>query len=91
MLINKDAIAGKTEYPPCLTLKQKRLEFGLSQVDLAMLIAQHGLGNISSTYISKFENGRQKPWKSAREALCKITGLSDRALFPELISEDQSL
>ena len=78
------AIENQTEYPRCLTLRQKREELGLSQKALAMLLAQHGLGNFGSNFISRFECGLQKPWKGAREALCKVLGMSEEELFPEV-------
>lgn len=71
----------KTEFPRCLELKRAREEAGLSQKDLAMLVAEHG-GEVSSNFISRFECGLQKPWKKARESLAIALGIDEIALFP---------
>lgn len=83
--INKMPIIEKnTEYPPCLTLKHHREKLGLSQKDLAMLLAQQGLATFGSNYISKFERGLQRPWKNAKIAIASALSISEDDLFPEL-------
>lgn len=83
-LLTDVPIQTATEFPQCLTLKKKREELGLSQKDLAILMAQNGLATFGSNYISRFECGLQRPWKSAKVAICQAMNLSEYELFPEL-------
>jgi transcriptional regulator with XRE-family HTH domain len=76
-----------TEYPKCLKLKEKRIELGLSQRDLAMLLASLGLATFGSVYISRFECGLQRPWKGARQAISKALKVQEEELFPELATQ----
>jgi transcriptional regulator with XRE-family HTH domain len=73
----------KAEFPKCETLRLKRIASGLSQSQLTCSMAEKGIGNFSSNYISRFECGSQKPWKKARVALAQYFECSENELFPE--------
>lgn len=70
----------KTEYPPCETLKQVRIQKGLTQASLAMLLTQSGY-RLGSQYISAFECGHKKPWPAARKAIAQALEMNEMELF----------
>lgn len=72
-----------TEHPPCETLRRVRIERGLTQADLSVMLIRGGY-KISSQYISGFEHGHRKPWPAAREAIASTLGMSESDLFPEV-------
>lgn len=71
-------------YPPCQVLRKERTLRGWSQTELAIKMQEIGYTNISPSIICKFEKGRQKPWRSAIELMCKIFNMDQSALFPEM-------
>jgi transcriptional regulator with XRE-family HTH domain len=76
------SIARQTQYPPCETLRRIRIEKGLTQSDLSVLVIQHG-HKITNQYISRFESGHDKPWPAARRAIASVLEMSEIELFPE--------
>jgi transcriptional regulator with XRE-family HTH domain len=57
-------------------IREKRIEAGLSQIQLATLT---GLGN---TVISDFELGKRFPWPKARKRLAQALKVPESELFP---------
>lgn len=72
-----------TEHPPCKTLRRVRIEMGLSQASLSMLLATSGY-RIDSRFICGFESGQRKTWPAARAAIASTLGMSESELFPEI-------
>jgi transcriptional regulator with XRE-family HTH domain len=58
-------------------LREKRLELGLSQVELSYLT------KVPSVAISDFELGKRVPWPKARRALAQALRLPEAELFPD--------
>jgi transcriptional regulator with XRE-family HTH domain len=77
------AVTRITEYPPCETLKRVRIEKGLTQSDLSVLLIQAGY-RVSSQYISGFESGHRHPWPKARKAIACVLGIEEKVLFSEI-------
>ncbi|HEY9644384.1 MAG TPA: helix-turn-helix transcriptional regulator [Coleofasciculaceae cyanobacterium] len=67
-------------YPPCKTLKAARQQAGLNQSQLAIAAS---IG-IAPNYLSLFEKGHRKPWRSVAQKLCAYFEMSQDELFPEL-------
>ena len=57
-------------------IKERRLELGLSQVELARRV------RMASPNLSAIECGRLAPWPKARKALAEALGLPEAQLFP---------
>ena len=56
-------------------LREKRLELGLSQVELSYLT------KVPSVAISDFELGKRQPWPKARRALAEALKVPEAELF----------
>jgi len=57
-------------------LREKRLEKGLSQTELACM------AKVANSVISDCECGRRLPWRRAREALADALGYPANEIFP---------
>ena len=77
------SITRQTQYPPCETLRRVRVEKGLTQSDLSILVIQSG-HRITNQYISRFESGHDKPWPAARKAIALVLNMEESKLFPEI-------
>ncbi len=74
------AIPKTTEYPPCEILRRVRIEKGLTQADLSVLLIQSGY-RLGSHFISGFESGHRKPWPAARKAIASVLNMEEDELF----------
>ncbi len=70
-------------YPRCATLARLRIAAGLSQTRMGVFMGREGRP-IQGTYVSKFENGQQLPWRGAIEGACAFFKKTEDEVFPEL-------
>lgn len=61
----------------CLTLKERRLEAGLRQSDLARILG------VDQAAVSKWESGDTKPCRKHRKRLAKLYKCSEDDLLKE--------
>lgn len=57
-------------------IREKRMELGLSQVQLGFL------SGVCNSVISDFELGKRAPWPKARKALARALKVPEADLFP---------
>ena len=58
-------------------LREKRLERGLSQSELAYM------ARVPNCVISDCECGRRLPWREARKRLARALGIPENEIFPD--------